>query len=89
MERLNLDLLERYDSFISPEVRSSQLRGIDGDINPNPFKSHQRWRRRIADQANLWMDDEYPNFDCQDIENPLLDYDSDNIQQLDFSGSSI
>ena len=43
----------------------------------------------IVDQPNLWMDDAYPDFDREDIENPLLDYHSDNIQWLDLFGSSI
>lgn len=43
-QHLNLGLLEWYDSFISPEVRSSQPRGNYRHIGPNFFKLYKEQR---------------------------------------------
>eukprot|EP00268_Persea_americana_P052581 TRINITY_DN5896_c0_g1_i2.p1 TRINITY_DN5896_c0_g1~~TRINITY_DN5896_c0_g1_i2.p1 ORF type:complete len:109 (-),score=18.08 TRINITY_DN5896_c0_g1_i2:404-730(-) len=87
--------------FLHPQMSSTSAlleackkREIPGDGNispnsPNSFKIYQRWRRRIVDQANLWMYDVYPDFDCQDIENPPLDYHSNDIQRLDLFESRV
>ena len=64
----------------------------DGDImpnSPNSFKVYQRRKRRVADQAMMWMDDVYHDFARQDVINPPLDYQYNDIQWLDFGGSTI
>ena len=50
------DILERYDSFVSPVAKSSQLRGIDGDINARYGKKYQRHKKKMVDKASLWLD---------------------------------
>ena len=42
----------------------------------------------VADQAMIWMDDAYPDFERQDFDNPPLDYHLDDIQWLDLVRSS-
>ena len=89
---------QRFDSFFIPLVHIyyNYLKLIqslyDGDImpnSPNSFKVHQRRKRRVADQAMMGKDDVYHNFARQDVINPPLDCHYDDIQRLDFGGSTI
>ena len=58
-------------------------------IPPIPSRSTKGGGVGWRIKAMMWMDDVYHDFARQDVINPPLDYQYNDIQRLDFGGSTI